>query len=389
MPFGNRAFNFGANIAWLYDYYDHDLSDSLVYGTSAAYDDQLLDGFFRHLAHRGMKVVRYWVFERLEGMIIQKFPPPPSPPPAPQVWPNPYASGNPPRITGIKPNLKNNVRKVMDKAKAYNLELYWCLHNAWISNKSDGDRLAREVLRYIIKNPITRQSFITNALQAFLACLSTKDSSGNYLYKNHVFAIDLINEPEGTKLDWKYIKDYISAIAPVVSRHGFKWSVGFQKKDTILKHKSDLQSLNIDFYDYHIYNSSGNLKPYSSLNLDKPCIIGEFGHEDKKAKKSNTVSDDEQYETDKKFMINAIDKGYAGCLIWRYTPIEKGDPLSQRILKLGTGGNKPFNAFKKSFLSAAGSNPTKNMNDPNWKADHERKVWQAIEEFVTNKGPFR
>lgn len=378
MPFKeDGGFYFGVNIAWLNRDYDHDLGiNSFHPDWGVAYDSELLDAYFRHLGHRGIKVVRFWVFEKLEGMVFSELP---GPTMVPHRW-----SGLP-LITHIDSNLINNVRDIMDKAHEHGLEVYWCL--------LDGSRASTRfpedtILRKIISNADLRQTFIDNALVPFLVSLAP--------YRDHVFAVDLINEPEGTRLKWKYIRDYISAASAVVRGEDFKCSVGFREKNTILSHQSDLNS-HLDFYDYHAYNSSGKLEQYSSLGLSKPCIVGEFGHKDWLARYlgwlgfAHTVDDAEQNNTDSNFMRNAINRGYKGCLIWRYSPV--GDP--NRILKVNrdaSPGDSPdpaaIQAFISSFLSAAGSTPTVNMDDDDWKAEHERRVWDAIRDFVRNHGPF-
>lgn len=369
MLFADKDFFLGVNIAWLFNSYGHDLAPNHIvsqyknetWPLKFIYDSHLIDGIFRHLAHRGIKVVRFWAFEQLEGI---KF-----------IEPN---------ITGVDEILLEKVDDIMEKAKKHNLELYWCIF--------DGARTAsvnmwNNILKNIIANRENmREVFIENVLRPFLETIKKN--------KNHIFAIDLINEPEGTKLEWKYIKSYIEAAAQTVHAEGFKCSVGFQKVKTIKKYKNHLKSY-LDFYDYHIYNNNGYLEEYSELGLDKPCIIGEFGHKDRfpwslcrLIKRlwiaGDTLADNEQYKTGHNLMINAKEKAYKGCLIWRYSPC--GDP--HRILKLNkaakpTDYTNSFNpdvqqAFKDSFLEAAGSSPVMSMDDSAWTEKHERKVWQAI-----------
>lgn len=380
MPFGDRDFFLGVNIAWLLNSYGHDLAKNhIVYQSLKEkgknetwphefnYDSQLIDGIFRHLAHRGIKVVRFWVFEQLEGINYEK-----------------------PNITGVDENLLEKVDDIMEKARKHNLELYWCIF--------DGARAASvepwdDILKNIIANRKNmREIFIENILRPFLKTIKKN--------KDHIFAIDLINEPEGTKLEWKYIKSYIEAAAETVHTTGFKCSVGFQKVKTVKKYKNQLKPF-LDFYDYHIYNHNGYVEEYSRLGLDKPCIIGEFGHKNsfpwslfRLIKRiwtaEDILADNEQYKTNHNLMINAKTKAYKGCLIWRYSPC--GDP--HRILKANKEA-KPrepkdsFNpdvsqAFKESFLEAAGNSPQMSMDDSAWTEKHERKVWQAIKSFVNN-----
>jgi hypothetical protein len=373
MTFGDKDFHFGVNIAWFLNSYGHDLAPNHIvshykkenWPLKFNYDTHLIDGIFRHLAHRGITVVRFWVFEQLEGINFTE-----------------------PNITGIDEILLERVDDIMEKAKKHNLELYWCL--------LDGARAASmnmwdNILKNIIANRENmRETFIEKVLRPFLETIKKN--------KNHIFAIDLINEPEGTKLEWEYIKSYIEAAAETVHAEGFKCSVGFQKVKTVKKYKNHLKS-HLDFYDYHIYNNNGKVEAYSRLGLDKPCIIGEFGYKARfpwsffrRVKRlwlsREMIADNAQYKTGHNLMINAKAKGYKGCLIWRYSPCGDG----HRILKVNkaaksTDHAKSFNpdvnqAFKGSFLEAAGGSPGMSMDDNGWTEKHERKVWQAIKSFV-------
>ena len=183
----------------------------------------------------------------------------------------------------------------------------------------------------------------------------------------------------------------IRSISPSILLARIQTHLKLKEANDILKHQNDL-SPHLDFYDYHAYNRSGKLKNYSDLGLNKPCIIGEFGHQNWSSRHLgwlgfvHTVSDRRQVKTGGNFMKNAFNKGYSGCLIWRYSPV--GDP--NRILKVNKDASfkdspdpDAVQTFRRFFLSAAGSAPTAEMDDTAWRAEHERRVWDAIRDFVS------
>lgn len=288
--FDERYFAFGINLAWLDGQYDHDFGKNEVLGYDfRAYDDKQkkanLDSYFKDIKEMGAHVVRLWLFERFEGMQFDN-------------------NGN---VKRIDDGLIKNIADVLSLAEKYNLYLYICLMDTWgVSTHSEK---LLPMLNSIIANEDVRKSFIDNALNAFI--------SDTRLKTNRIFAIDVLNEPEGMynsiwrrEIEWSDVLKFINECVSTIQTVNIRASCGFQHYHTLIDNKDALKSL--DFYDYHEYNDDGNLVPYSNLTLDKPCIIGECGQKSEKY-------DDEIYDRAvANFLDNSWKNGYAGCLIWYY-----------------------------------------------------------------------
>jgi hypothetical protein len=278
------------NLAWLDGQYDHDFGMNQVMGCDLrAYDDQRkkenLDAYFRDISDMGAHVVRLWVFERFEGLQFDE-------------------NG---RIKDIDEGLVKNMADVLGVAERHNLYVYFCLMDTWGVSVHGQQHLPK--LNAIITNEVVRKSYIENALMKFV--------SDNRLKKDRIFAIDVMNEPEGMynsiwrrDIEWADVIKFIKECASAVQSVSLKVSCGLQNYQTLLDNRENIGEL--DFYDYHEYNDEGDLVPCASLAIDKPCMIGECGQKTEKY-------DDELYDKAvSKFLSNSWKNGYAGCLIWNY-----------------------------------------------------------------------
>jgi len=289
--FDEMFFALGVNLAWLDNQYDHDFGKNEIMGYDfRAYDEQQhrsnLDAYLKDISLIGAHVVRLWLFERFEGLKFDE-------------------QGN---VKGIDDGLLNNIADVLNVAKKYDLHIYLCLMDTWGVSVHSQENLPR--LNAMIVKEQTRKSFIENALKPLVSDSKIKDSK--------LFAIDVMNEPEGLyssiwrkEIEWSdvisFIKDCTSSIH---DSSDFKVSCGFQQYQTLMDNKDELKDL--DFYDYHEYNDDGSLLPCSNLALTKPCIIGECGQ------KSERYDDKIYDRAIKKFLKNAWKNGYAGCFVWNY-----------------------------------------------------------------------
>ncbi len=288
--FDERYFAFGVNLAWLDGQYDHDFGMNEVMGHDfRAYDDKQkkanLDAYFKDISKMGARVVRLWLFERFEGLQFDN-------------------NGN---VKGIDDGLVQNIADVLGVAEKYNLYLYLCLMDTWGVTVHAQQHISK--LNSIIANEQVRKSYIDNAVKPFV--------SDTRLKTDRIFAIDVINDPEGMyssiwrrDIEWIDVIKFINECAQAIHTVNIKTSCGFQRFQTLLDSKDDLKHL--DFYDYHEYNDDGDLVSYSNLTLDKPCIIGECGQKSEKY-------DDEIYDkTVVNFLNNSWKNGYAGCFLWYY-----------------------------------------------------------------------
>ena len=288
--FDERYFAFGVNLAWLDGQYDHDFGKNEVLGYDfRAYDDEQkkanLDAYFKDISEMGAHVVRLWLFERFEGLQFD-------------------SNGN---VKGIDDGLVKNIAEVLNVAEKYNLYLYICLMDTWGVTVHAPQYVSK--LNAFIVNEEIRRSYIDNAVKKFI--------SDTRLKTNRMFAIDIMNEPEGLyssiwrrDIEWADVIKFINECSEAIHTVNIKVSCGFQRYQTLLDSKDSLKDL--DFYDYHELNDDGDLVPYSSLMLDKPCIIGECGQ------KSENYDDEIYDKAVAKFLKNSWKNGYAGCLLWYY-----------------------------------------------------------------------
>ena len=134
-------------------------------------------------------------------------------------------------------------------------------------------------------------------------------------------------------------------------------STGFAYANTIMRYRSLFQNY-FDFYDYHHYNVLGFarndplIQDFQTLQLGKPCIIGECGlggqfqQEELRIPlneafgRNITIEDlfNHQAECIENYLNNSYDNGYAGCLVWEYgrqlnrvqNPLRLSDPADWR-----------------------------------------------------------
>ncbi len=371
----------GVNLAWQAYFYGHDLSNAGLHPEGPAYDGELLSASFRHLAYRGCRVVRFWLFEFFEGLELDQTE-------APERT----------KITGIAPDMLEHIADMLARAEAEGILIYWALLDAARAN----NRFALDpiqqtdalLLQRILIDTAFRKQFLQQGVAPLIEVLRQKPAA--------TYAIDLMNEPEGrngnpfkrkipgvaNSVPWKYVRQYLGDARQAIREAGFEGaiSVGFRHYRTIRRHRDDLDAL-VDFYDFHRYNRSGNLPKWRPDRFGgKACIIGEFGT-------SRPQADGiEQREHAARLLKNARSKGYSGCLLWRYNFFESGFGLLDFRAENGSAGISPnrdtFEAFRTSFLAGTSPDlPLSAMDDPAWKHRHERPIWDAIQQARASDSP--
>jgi hypothetical protein len=145
----------------------------------------------------------------------------------------------------------------------------------------------------------------------------------------------------------------------------------------------------LDFYDYHRYYD-----PIKSTDFDKgelefwddnhwPCIIGEVGHEygdDPRdyadpftGQTQKLVDEAAQKNSSKVVMENALNQGYLGVLLWRYTPVS--EDAHRLLIRTRSQISQFHNEFHNVVRASAGS--------PLPFRPFERLIWKdCIPEFV-------
>ncbi len=385
MPFGDRDFNFGINLAWLNRDFGHDIGQNpyhpdwqVLYDRTR--DPDIFDIYFRDIALAGFKVVRLWLFEMLEGLIFDSS----SFDPRQMSQPTRYRDYNMPIVEGF--DFSGNIERIMELARAHDLEIYWCILST-ANVYSNPQAPSNWALTQLINSPHLRAAFWENAFIPFLQIIAP--------YRANVFAIDLINEPEGLQSHSRTelnagVRDFIAEGASIIHNDPFEGynilcSVGFSNRGTLRENAIFLEE-HLDFFDYHIYATHSSLDPYRADDYGgmEYCLIGEFGigrfvRGIMEGLKQCTGED--WYNRDwgvladvtRAFMNSAISplNNYKGCFLWRYGPIYANTDCFELLR------TRDFNIRTMAGLNAFLRNLRARPRD-HWR----RNVLEVIESFV-------
>lgn len=338
----------GINQGWFEDKYGSDLgvsefSDSLLWGDPntpitidlskpnipqdppyLSQNPAAIDQYFAKI--NGINVVRLWLFEQLEGIIFSK-------------------DGNN-NLTGLDQSFIDNLLKVLNSANNYNIKVYLALFNSWDIKSSPSPTLPQSRLVDYQKLFLTRKQIILNILQ------NPSDFCNNVLIpllnaiKNNpaIYAIDLINEPEGMTdnnvISSQQLSSFVEYVAQKIKPSGIKVSVGCEGKSMATL----LSSTSVDFVDFHMYNNKTNsspakLDPYNPSDFSgKYCIIGECGYHPQDPSfydpSVNPYDPNQEVPTLEGFLNDASKLGYVGVLAWRFEDYQNHDGIIQAIKNL-------------------------------------------------------
>lgn len=166
------TFTVGINLPWVDGQYDHDFGYNVTrkqdvdYEPNPTFSEENFERYIKDISEIGIRVVRLWLFERFEGLIIEQ--------------------GN---IIGPDEKLIYNLVDACTITKKYNIKFYFCLMNSWGITADDLSKDVKKKYLRLAKEMITNQryEFIDAAYQIF------------YIpeIKNQTWAIDVLNEPEG------------------------------------------------------------------------------------------------------------------------------------------------------------------------------------------------
>ena len=323
---------------------------------------------FRRMKNFGVDVVRMWAFKNGQGLL----------------W-----SGDPYhgviRRPGLNEDFRRNVAAITALAAEEQIKIYWTLFDGAdfiIVPNDTGNRLRmKSCFRHLLTDRTGHYiiPFLNYALRNFIDTVNA--------HSDGVFAIDLINEPDlfwrvsllgnleniySLPLPWpirrrvenhilndpryrnsnpsveNFINFLCSSAAFIRDRRerNILVSTGFAHFFSIQNFHSRFDQY-FDFYDFHHYNwlnvfSTAFLPvpQWDSLNIDKPCIISEFGLGGQFQKDVGHISLSQAYrlgrfsnlfrdvplqelfliqaECTNNIMNVARRQGYAGCLVWEY-----------------------------------------------------------------------
>ncbi len=259
---------------------------------------------FSNMRGQGVKVVRWWVFA--DGRYSPE-------------W---NGSGDT-AVTGLDSQFFTDVDTALQIAHNNNIYLIPCLvdFHMWQSPVSSGSVTGGGHYG-LITNSVIQQSYLDNALKPFLQHVAVSP------YKNNIIGYDIVNEPEWTiKEVWNgamplaqvqtfaqncsnYIHTYGGGAYATLGAGTPVWAKYWK-------------GLGLDFYQIHYYpnydsyNGNGTagsgLPTYASLNLDKPCIVGEYATADVNYTNNSTIPLSAQW-----YLDTIYNYGYAGALGWGY-----------------------------------------------------------------------
>ncbi len=266
VPFSGRdRFVFGANLAWLDGQYDHDFGPNFLpkptqpgqppqppppyptYLDPNHWDYQRrlgnLEAYFQHMSTVfNCRVVRVWVFEGCEGLDFINNP------------------------VSMNPAIGTSVKTILQLAEKYDLYIYWCLLTSKPPKPPNPAHpgFAKDV--GIIRSASNPRSspFLNNALRSFCGAITQGPA--------RTFAIDVMNEPEKYvargNVNWDQIRTYVRECCRKIKGYlgqsvlvscGSKGTGWVNHNPPFVETMSNYVGLGLDFYDFHIYNDTGEL----------------------------------------------------------------------------------------------------------------------------------
>ena len=302
---------------------------------------EAIENYFSQI--NGVNIVRLWLFEQLEGLVFTK-------------------DGNN-NLSGVDPEFINNLLAVLDSANSHNIKVYLALFNSWDTNISqpsglDPSRIPKyqelfsarkQIILKIMQDPT---DFCNNILVPLANAIKEKPA---------LFAIDIMNEPEGiteaNMISSQQLQNFVGKVAQTINPFKIKVSVGCMRKNI----SKSLSSVTVDFSDFHVYNNpnsssspSVSLDPYNSSDFSgKPCILGECGYH------PSTTPYDPSQETIvlQNLLQSSNSLGYAGALAWRYQDYKNPAAVLQTVLAFANTG--------PTILASQGTTDTTNTGNTN------------------------
>jgi hypothetical protein len=305
----------------------------------------LIDQFFQTI--QGVDIARIWLFERLEGIRFD-------------------ASR---KITGIDQELLKNLTAILDSANNHGVKVYLCLLDSWVvksqppsdlpqsrlSNYSSWNQAVRNIMKDIVNDP---HDFTHNVLEPLVNRIANHPA---------VYAIDLMNEPEGMVNDTLVVsnssmRNYVSQCSAVI-RPRLKVSIGCMRSSTAKSYSN----LPIDFCDFHSYREIADLEAYRPSNYNnKSCMIGECGYPVNNSNVASRGAKEVQVAED--YVGEALDQGYSSCLVWNqdFTSAANNTAITQWLRQFASNNNEvkqppapssPFAAFIEWLIRLFGGSP--------------------------------
>lgn len=337
------TFTVGINLPWIDGQYDHDFGYNMTRKEDVSYDPsptfqkskENFEAYIKDISDMRITVARLWLFERFEGLTFSK-------------------TGH---VVNPTTDMFTNLRDACSIAQKYDVKFYFCLMDTWgvladgLKNSPNGD--PRQKYADLINGLITTKDKRDSFVQAAVDILSDD------IIKESVWAVDVINEPDGIQRDhtrnsssrgnidtgitFDHLVEYINDTCNTIrEKTGHRVSCGIRRE--VFEEFSRKIKDNVDFFDIHHYDDDGDLP--SITHLGKDCIVGECGH------KTKRWDDSLQKESVKKFLENSKRLGYSGCFVWEYGYLGIDKTNSEKTWGLinPDGTHRPVVNYLKEFL---------------------------------------
>jgi hypothetical protein len=293
---GSSTYLYGTNYAW-YNY-----GTDFGTGSWGKFTDwNAIATHFQQVAAQGGRVVRWWVFA--DGRYAPDF----------------NSDGT---VSGLDSSVLSDIDRALQIAANNKVYLLLTLMDGGMwSNASFSGSVQMGGHAAIITNAAAQQSFLDNALKPLVQHVAASPNA------RYMLGYDIVNEPEsnmsgywgGVNLAASQVQTFVQRCATYVHTYGAGAyaTVGSAMPNYV----GTWKGLGLDFYQVHYYPwmdtwvsgqaPGSGLPTYASLNLDKPCIVGEFPT----AAASYGLSDTNVHSA--RWYLDAIyTKGYAGALGW-------------------------------------------------------------------------
>jgi len=285
----------GYNEAWFGQNYGSDMTSN--------FDEVYVDKVLGDMQTYGASVVRLWLFENREGIIL-----------------NQHA----PQSSGIDPRMITNLTRVLELSRARGLKIYVTLFDG--NDMPDGNSEKRDYYFNLLNAKYGENwAFYNNVLTPVLQLLNS--------YQDVVYGLDLMNEiqgpmnrsyfgfwnrREGARRWMKEARDFVKQQASwirVTSSSG--WGSGASDMRDGL-----FSDLGFDFYDLHLYDNNGNISFVYDIcrkvrSEGIPIVLGEFGQS------SKTNDESLQRYAIENFLKNAKSNCFSAALPWRFDAAEE------------------------------------------------------------------
>jgi hypothetical protein len=291
---GKSTYWLGANYAW-YNYG----TDFGTGGWGKYTDWMTIANDFAAMKAQGVHVTRWWVFG--DGRYSPDF----------------NSDGT---VSGLDSYVLSDIDKALQLAANNNVVLLLTVVDGsmWSGASFSGSvQMGGHVV--VVTNAAAQQSFLDKGLTPLVQHIAASP------YHAQVAAYDIVNEPEaqmqgywgGSNLAPSAVQTFVQRCASYIHQYGggAYATVGSAKPGYV----KTWTNLGLDFYQLHYYSwmdSSGSgtgLPKYSTLGLDKPCIVGEFTTADSSYGLTDTSPLSAEW-----YLDTIYNYGYAGALGWSF-----------------------------------------------------------------------